>query len=550
MLVLRRAGQLFRDLLRLYHTVRYLRARQLWYQLRHRLFGRRLATHTIGLKAVVRRLQLVPWVRKPISFVGHGRFRFLNNEILLGEPPEWSANAAPLLWRYNLHYFDYLHQDPPIDSSVAFGLMRDWVQRHPPEESAVGWEPYPISLRVVNWLKFMASHETFPEDLVQSLALQGENLEKQIEYHLLGNHLFANAKALWFLGAFLQNQRWLRIGRALALSELDEQFLPDGGHVELTPMYHAIAVEEVLDLINIALATNDTPAAKALRQTAGRALGWLRGMSATSGRAPLLNDSANGVAPSLEQLTAYGERLNVQPLESGKPMEFSQGWRGHEFSGYWLIENRRFELFFDTAMLGPDYLPGHAHCDMLSVLLNFEGKPVLTDTGVFEYAESDRRTYSRSTAAHNTVMLDNLEQADIWKSFRMGKRGHPANRSISATEIACEHTGFHIQSRGLVHRRAVRLLSLGFEIVDTVTGPEEHRFDARFHFAPGIEVRQISPTQFSVRELIFTVIGSEAAVRPSEMYPEFGRIEQRSCLTLSGKFAGRHEFGLRCTYSS
>lgn len=550
MLVLRRAGQLLRDLLRLYHTVRYLRAGQLYYQLRFRLLGRRLALRAAYARSSVKCPRLAPGIRKPVSLLGRGRFRFLNSEILLGEPPDWSAKAAPLLWRYNLHYFDYLHQDPPIDSGAGFGLMRDWVQHHHPEKNAVGWEPYPISLRVVNWLKFMARHETFPDDLVQSLAWQGENLERQVEYHLLGNHLFANAKALWFLGAFLQNEKWLHAGKGLVLKEIEEQFLPDGGHFELAPMYHAIAVEDLLDLINLASVTNDSQAVNALRETVGRALKWLRGISATSERLPLLNDSAHGVAPSLEQLMAYGDLLEAEPVEHGKPVEFSDGWRGHEFSGYWVLENGRLELLFDTAMLGPDYLPGHAHCDMLSVLLNFGKHPVLTDTGVFEYAESARRTYSRSTSAHNTVMLDNLEQADIWKSFRMGKRGHPANRSVTATEISCEHTGFHVQSRGLLHRRTVRLLPSGFEIVDAVAGPAKHRFDARFHFAVGTEVHQVSATEFRVGDLTFTVIGADASVGPSEMYPEFGVSELRSCLTLSGTFVHRHQFGLRCTYSS
>lgn len=550
MVVLRRAGGLFRDFLRFYHTVRYLRARQLWYQLRRRLFPRRLAVSAADPSPAVNRLPLVAGIRKPISLVGQGRFRFLNSEILLGEPPDWRAEAAPVLWRYNLHYFDYLHQDPPIDSGVGFGLMGDWAQRYHPEKTAVGWEPYPISLRVVNWLKFMARQAAFPDDLVQSLALQGENLERQIEYHLLGNHLFANAKALWFLGAFLQNQRWLQTGRAIVVREISEQFLPDGGHFELAPMYHATAVEDLLDLINLALVTNDAQAGNMLRETAGRALGWLRGMSASSGRTPLLNDSVYGIAPSLEQLAAYGDLLDTVPFENGRFVEFSHGWNGHEFSGYWVLANPRFELLFDTALLGPDYLPGHAHCDMLSVLLNFGGRPVLTDTGVFEYSESDRRSYSRSTAAHNTVMLDHLEQADTWKSFRMGKRGHPSNRSVTPTGISCEHTGFHIQSRGLSHKRTVRLLPSGIEIVDAVSGPAEHRFDSRFHFAPGINLDQISATQFKAAELTFTIIGADAFVGTSEMYPEFGVIEQRSCLTLSGTFVDRHQFGLRCTYSS
>ena len=62
---------------------------------------------------------------------------------------------------------------------------------------------------------------------------------------------------------------------------------------------------------------------------------------------------------------------------------------------------------------------------MLSVLLDFEGQNILTDTGVSQYEEGEQRQYERGTSAHNTVVLDGLEQAEIWKSFRVGRRGHP-----------------------------------------------------------------------------------------------------------------------------
>ena len=70
----------------------------------------------------------------------------------------------------------------------------------------------------------------------------------------MGNHVFANAKALVYAGLFfdgIEANDWLAKGMKILVKECNEQILPDGGHFELSPMYHAIVLEDILDLINI-----------------------------------------------------------------------------------------------------------------------------------------------------------------------------------------------------------------------------------------------------------------------------------------------------------
>ena len=538
-----------RDLRRTFDTVRHLRARQIWYQARHRLRRPTLTREASKSYAPVA-LKMQPGAVRRVSYTPRSTFEFLNERHDLGVPIDWNAEQLPLLWRYNLHYFDFLHQ-PSMGPETGFALMDDWVAHHTPAAGAVGWQPYTLSLRIVNWLKFMSGHGKFPRTLVESLAVQTENLERQIEYHILGNHLFANAKALWFAGAFLANDDWLRIGRNIVLEQLPEQFLPDGGHFELSPMYHALAVEDLLDLVNLCVASGDQRSAETLREYAQRALGWLGAIVNDAGRLPLLNDSAEGIAPDWQELSAYAERLNIPSQETSERIAFQSGWTGRELSGYWVVENADFRLVFDTARLGPDYLPGHAHCDMLSILLNFRGDPILADTGVFEYAESQRRTHSRSAAAHNTVALDDLEQGDIWKSFRMGRRGHPRPAVVTGDGLACAHDGFAKWVPGLAHERTLTLVQNGFEIRDAVKGPANHRAVARYHFAPGVNVAARGDGRYSVgKQLTFEVMGAHGSLATSEYYPEFGLVEVRTCLVVTADFEHAKEFVVRCTSSS
>jgi uncharacterized heparinase superfamily protein len=174
----------------------------------------------------------------------------------------------------------------------------------------------------------------------------------------------------------------------------------------------------------------------------------------------------------------------------------------------------------------------------------------LTDTGVFEYEEGERRHYSRQTAAHNTVVLDGLEQAEIWKSFRVGRRGHPRGFSLVDDSVECSHTGFEIWKKGLAHARSIKLIEDGFEIMDRVQGPGRHCYKAFFHFHPEAKVLSTEKGYRINDRLLISPSITQSHLTTSEYYPEFGRAEKRDCLILEGAFSRNSSFGLRCTSCS
>lgn len=533
---------------RYWHTIRHLRTKQICHQIRRCLFSPRLTDSLSETPCRTKSLSLVPWPFRPESYTGRGRFRFLNREYDLG----WISPGLPRLWQYNLHYFDYLHQDSMVPET-GFSLMRNWIQAHPVSKNSAAWEPYPLSLRLVNWIKFCSRADPVPEDIVQSLWLQTVNLKAQMEYHLMGNHLFANGKALWFAGIFLNDEAAARLGQSIIQKELKEQFLPDGGHFELSPMYHAILLEDILDMINLCQSGKhaaDSEISAMLRDTAGKALTWLKNIIDEEGKIPLLNDSAYGAASAYKEIERYAQQLGIAPRNEEICKTVADRWQEKNLSGYRVLKKGSMRLIFDTAPLGPEYLPGHAHCDMLSVLLDFEGKNIFTDTGVYEYEENQRRAYSRGTSAHNTVMLDGLEQAELWKGFRIGRRGYPVNFRRDGRSLSCAHTGFAVWQKGLFHERSLSLLDNGFELRDSVRGPGKHRFEAFFHCAPDVRIESRKDGSFTINDrLRIDPRGADVRLTMSDYYPEFGIEEKRPCLVMSGCFSHQTEFGLRCTYS-
>ena len=163
----------------------------------------------------------------------------------------WQNNQRSKLWRYNQHYFDDLNSvDAKKRVNWHKNIIEIWVKDNP-LAFGLGWDPYPTSLRIVNWVKWVKKGNNLSENAIQSLAVQSRWLAKRIEWHLLGNHLFVNAKALIFSGLFFEGDEadlWLLKGMNILKKELPEQFLSDGGQFELSPMYHALAVIDLLDL--------------------------------------------------------------------------------------------------------------------------------------------------------------------------------------------------------------------------------------------------------------------------------------------------------------
>jgi uncharacterized heparinase superfamily protein len=255
-----------------------------------------------------------PPVPKPQSMLSPTRFRFLNMEEDIQIPGDWNAPESDRLWLYNLHYFDFINTSPPPDR--AGEVMDRWIAENPPGSGA-GWEPYPLSLRIVNWIKYLLAGNALSRVQTDSLAVQARFLSKKIEYHLLANHLFANAKAMVFAGLFFEDREasdWLSKGLSIIDQELDEQILADGGHFERSAMYHSIILEDLLDLINLDAAypnAIDPALVTRWKECAVKMLGWLGVMTHPDGRIALFNDAAFGTAAEPSEIAAYAERLGL-----------------------------------------------------------------------------------------------------------------------------------------------------------------------------------------------------------------------------------------------
>ena len=395
-----------------------------------------------------------------------------------------------------MHYFDWLTDDR-ISSDEQRELVDRWIVGNPPpslRRIGTGWEPYPLSLRIVNWIKWDIGMRGrgvpgLSGSATLSLAMQARQLAARLEYHLLGNHLWANAKALVFAGVYFDDEeadRWLATGLRLVKRELAEQVLPDGGHFELSPMYHAIFLEDLLDFLNLRAAFPSQIRAEIvnhLKEKSADMLWWLRELTHPDGRPAQFNDCTLDGAPNADELATLAGALGV-PAANRTATESAL----FASSGYARLQRGQAVLLADVGRAGPDYMPGHAHADALSFELSLWGERVFVNGGTSTYDMSPERLRERGTAAHNTVTVDGRNSSDVWSSFRLGRRIENVSAGLHEEDdnivLEGKFKGFHYAGRRRGHRRTWKLGPQRLEIQDEVTG-QFHSCEASLRLAPG-----------------------------------------------------------------
>jgi hypothetical protein len=163
-------------------------------------------------------------------------------------------------------------------------------------------------------------------------------------------------------------------------------------------------------------------------------------------------------------------------------------------AGLFLLRNnkgKKNEVYclVDAAPLGFLSIAAHGHADALSFTLNIGGVPIIVDTGTYTYHGSKKwRDYFRSSRAHNTLVVNNLNQSEegglfIWKKKATSKllewKPTPLGGYISA-----QHDGYSRAIKGMLHKRSISLSSCDLVVSDELIRAEGCAVDWYLHFSP------------------------------------------------------------------
>jgi len=257
----------------------------------------------------------------------------------------------------------------------------------------------------------------------------------------------------------------------------------------------------------------DDVAAPRFEHLARRVSNYLRDLTDDTGRLPLLGDDDGGqlfpicyrapwdcrdtLAAAAVILDEPALALSDTPEETfwfcgdaareslpGKPAPRSS--IALTDSGYFISRTPDGDhLVFDAGRHG--YLNGgHAHADALSVNLTLRGCPLLVDAGTATYTmDAELRNQFRSTAMHNSVVIDGRPQSDPTGAFHW-RTTTDARATLWHFEPAFDYLeGRHAGYGHVVHVRSVAAIhGFGWVIVDHLLGSTATFAEGLWHIHP------------------------------------------------------------------
>jgi hypothetical protein len=421
-----------------------------------------------------------------------------------------------------------------------------------------GWQranPYPIGInwgsslevafRSFSWLwvraltaKCPALPPTFESDLLRALAGNGRYIERYLSTYFSPNtHLLGEAAALFFLGTLCPQLasagRWRDQGWRIVLQEANRQVRGDGVYFEQSLYYHVYALDFFLHARLLA-ARNGMEIPGQLDEILGRMLDVLRAVSQTGppegfgdddgGR--LFNPRRNRAGHLTDPLTVGAVMFQGKHLKSAATLTEESIWLfgepavsllGKQVPGsrpglksasfpaggiYVMASSGESEeqLVVDAGPQGTGH-SGHGHADALSLRLSLDHRRWLVDPGAYSYMGAERNQF-RGTGAHNTLSVDDLDQAVPEGPFAWSLL--PRIRTDCWTEgktftlFAGNHDGYSRLPDPVLHRRSVFHLHGGFWLVrDAVEGRQTHQLMLSWHFAPDLDVVKIGEVFFA-----------------------------------------------------
>ena len=368
--------------------------------------------------------------------------------------------------------------------------------------------------------------------LLRQMALQGEFLSRNIEFtRTRNNHYTANIVALLLIGHSLQriypgSEQWLNYGAKRIIKEIELQYCDDGVNFEKSTSYHRLVTELFLLSILVMQKTGfEIP--KTAMSKIHKACEYTRYYTRPDGVVPNFgdNDSAWLLAfdpyslRDHQTLSVLASAVFSDPsLKAGHHHSSSECWLTGGIGAFGRVEKDRLKspsvgsrLFKEGGMLvsrfrgncliadygevGANGTGGHGHNDTFSFELCLEGNPVIIDPGSPVYT-GDLNLYNkyRSTAFHNTAMVDNKEMARLVGTWLISAEATPRNIRTSLhdeiDEISGEHSGYARLHDPVLHERTLKFFKYEgrLECKDRFICSGYHSSKRLLHFAPGLHV--------------------------------------------------------------
>jgi uncharacterized heparinase superfamily protein len=214
-------------------------------------------------------------------------------------------------------------------------------------------------------------------------------------------------------------------------------------------------------------------------------------------------------------------------------------------AGTYIMRDGDIYLCFNASGAGINGRGSHGHNDVLSIEVSADGRAFIVDPGTYVYsADLAKRHEFRSTAYHSTVQIDSLEQNTIALNmpFVIGNEANPRvlewQTGDDFDKVVGEHHGYPV-----THRRTVTFdkRQRVWVIDDEFFGDGEHVYEARFHFAPGLDVR-VNGSAVEAAGLVVALLNLdvEPVLEDRPVSRDYGQMSDAvaACWRIEGRVSG------------
>lgn len=452
-----------------FNTVKYLRPVQIFYLIFYKIKSflpkKKYNTNNLSANYSLK----WPVVIKKDNVLENNSFEILNLKYLFKDNPDWNFLEYGTLWNYNLNYLEFLNQKK-FNKKRFTKILKNYISNK--KESIFGCDPYPISLRNINILKFILNNKIKDHLIDKSIYEDYMLLYNNFEFHLQGNHLLENSLSLFLGGIYFNEKKFLKYSEKILNTELDKQILSDGAHFELSPMYHNILLERILDIIYFLKINNyrELKIYKKLIYKSKLMFNWIKEVSYSDYSYPLVNDSAIGIGLTVDKLNILMKKNSIENIDKVSVSD----------SGFRRINFGQFEIYINFSEIKSNFQPGHKHADFLNFELRYKSMPIIIDPGISTYEKSKQRLIERSSSMHNTIIVNNADSCQVWDSFKLGKRPtlkiiEDNSNLLSAFYKSYDSSYTHFRKFILVNNKII--------IEDKVSCPKDQLIESHIHFA-------------------------------------------------------------------
>ena len=274
------------------------------------------------------------------------------------------------------------------------------------------------------------------------------------------------------------HDHFLRNGIKLLQNELEKQVHPDGGHHSRSPQIHMEVLKDLIAIRETLIAAHiDIPLR--LNDTIERMSPILKTYRHADGGLALFNGST----------ASNPEMINTLLLKSGVK---TQAVLSATHSGFHRLAAGRTVILIDTGVPPSDAQNEWAHSGTLAFEMSSLKDRIIVNCGMPPNATREWRHALRSTAAHSTITIDDVNSSQI--SIGGGYEKNPGHVTTSRREIGgssiieASYDGY-MDLFGLIHRRLIMLAPNGTEIQgeDNLIGTNKHSYSLRFHLHPNVQ---------------------------------------------------------------